>query len=100
MVTSNYVAKHVIGTRNCVVFKPSLENNIVSLSIGEISAVQCPSPHNELHCSNSSRMPYVAISHVWANGPREHNRGGIASMPNQVARGINQPIDTKQNILD
>jgi hypothetical protein len=49
-------------------FKPSLENIIGSLSIGKTPVVQCPSPHNELHCSDSLKMPYVAISHVWVNG--------------------------------
>jgi hypothetical protein len=46
MDTSNYVSKHVIGTWNCVMFKPSLENVIGSLSIGKIPIVQCLSPHN------------------------------------------------------
>ncbi len=67
MDISNYVPKHLIRTCNCVMFKPSLENVIGSLSIGKIRVVQCLSPHNELHCSESLRMPYVIISHVWAN---------------------------------
>jgi len=77
MDISNYVPKHVIRTCKYVMFKPSLENVIGSLSIGKISVVQCPSPHSELHCSDSLRMPYVAISHVWANGLRSTTKEGL-----------------------
>ncbi len=68
MDTGNYVPKHVIGTCNCVMFKASLENIIGFLSIGKMLIIQCPSPHNELHCSDSLKMPCVAISHVWVDG--------------------------------
>ncbi len=66
--TTNYVPKHVIGTCNCDRYKPSLENVISSLSVGKIPVIQCPPPHEELLSSDSVRMPYVAISHVWADG--------------------------------
>jgi len=66
--TTNYVPKHVIGTCNCDRYKPSLENVISSLSVGKIPVIQCPLPHEELLSSDSGEMPYVAISHVWADG--------------------------------
>jgi hypothetical protein len=66
--TTNYVPKHVIGTCNCNRYKPSLKNVISSLSVGKIPVIQCPPPHEELLSSDSIKMPYVAISHVWADG--------------------------------
>jgi len=66
--TTNYVPKHVIGTCNCNKYKPSLENVISSLSVGKIPVIQCPLPHEELLSIDSVKMPYVAISHVWADG--------------------------------
>jgi hypothetical protein len=62
--TANYVPKHVIGTCN----KPSLNNVINSMLVGKILVIQCPLPHEELFSNDSTKTPYVAISHVWANG--------------------------------
>jgi hypothetical protein len=50
--TNNYVPRHVIGTCNCVMFKPSLENVIGFLSIGKILL------SNALH----QTMSYIVVT--------------------------------------
>ncbi len=69
--------KHVIGTCNCDRYKLSLENVICSLSVGKIPVIQYPLAHEELLSCDSIRMPYVPISHVWADGLRSTTEEGL-----------------------
>jgi len=75
--TTNYVPKHVIGTCNCDKYKLSLDNVISFLLVGKILMIQCPPPHEELFSNDSTRMPYLAISHVWVDGLRSTIEEGL-----------------------
>lgn len=77
--TSICEAKHVAETCECDKYQPSLEDVVGSLSSGKIPVFQCPPPHNELLSSDSLTTPYVAISHVWADGLTSTTEKGFPS---------------------
>ncbi|KAK0497976.1 hypothetical protein EDD18DRAFT_1331051 [Armillaria luteobubalina] len=66
--TSNYFNRHTVEGCTCAYLKPSLEQVCGSLENGEIPVVHQLEPNGGLISSDGSKTPYIAISHVWADG--------------------------------
>ncbi|KAI5837084.1 hypothetical protein DFP73DRAFT_569367 [Morchella snyderi] len=97
--TSNYTAKHAAPVCECGYSKPALEDIIGFLSTGKIPVIQVSTPlggeFTIVSGSDSSQTPYVAISHVWADGLGSTTEEGLptcqikrlATMTSQVVPG-------------
>lgn len=98
--TSNYTRKHTTLTCECAYSKPALEDIVGSLSNGKIPIIQISTtPDGEFDTiksgSDSSQAPYVALSHVWADGLGSTTEEGLptcqikrlATMTTQVVPG-------------
>ncbi|KAI9730905.1 MAG: hypothetical protein M1834_005623 [Cirrosporium novae-zelandiae] len=68
MDTENYLPKHIGPACGCEWHKPPLEDVVSLLSNGQIPVLLYHPPHDRLSSDKSSGTPYVAISHVWADG--------------------------------
>ncbi|KAK0471370.1 hypothetical protein IW261DRAFT_896440 [Armillaria novae-zelandiae] len=66
--TSSYSNRHTMERCTCAYSKPSLEQVCGSLENREIPVVHQLQPNDGLISSDGSRTPYIAISHVWADG--------------------------------
>jgi len=75
--TSNYTTKHTTPACDCENLKPSLEIVVGCLSDGKIPVI-LTTPDGGLGLgSDSSQTPYVAVSHVWADGLGSTTEGGL-----------------------
>ncbi|KAG0616069.1 hypothetical protein M758_5G087600 [Ceratodon purpureus] len=75
--TSKDAPKHDGGSCNCDNYKPLLEDVVGFLKDWKIPVVHCPPPHDVLSVSDSRHTPFVAISHVWADGLRGTTEKGL-----------------------
>ncbi|PBK87266.1 hypothetical protein ARMGADRAFT_972087 [Armillaria gallica] len=66
--TSSYSNRHAMEGCTCAYSKPSLERVCGSLENSEIPVVHQLQPSDGLISSDGSKTPYIAISHVWADG--------------------------------
>ncbi|PBK70436.1 hypothetical protein ARMSODRAFT_112429 [Armillaria solidipes] len=66
--TSSYSNRHAMEGCTCAYSNPSLERVCGSLENSEIPVVIQLQPNDGLISSDGSKTPYIAISHVWADG--------------------------------
>ncbi|SJL08716.1 uncharacterized protein ARMOST_12085 [Armillaria ostoyae] len=66
--TSSYSNRHAMEGCTCAYSKPSLERVCGSLENSEIPVVRQLQPNDGLISGDGSKTPYIAISHVWADG--------------------------------
>ncbi|KAK0236550.1 hypothetical protein EDD85DRAFT_576878 [Armillaria nabsnona] len=66
--TSSYSNRHAMEGCTCAYSKPSLERVVGSLETRQIPVVRQLQPNDGLSSSDGSKTPYIAISHVWADG--------------------------------
>ncbi|KAJ6479860.1 hypothetical protein C8R45DRAFT_1076617 [Mycena sanguinolenta] len=73
--TQNYINKHVSEKCACSHTRPLYEDVAACLSSGQIPVVV---PHDAgLVVRRSTNVPYIAISHVWADGLGSHTERGL-----------------------
>ncbi len=65
---SSYSNRHAMEGCTCAYSKPSLERVVDSLENRKIPVVHQLEPNGGLSSSDGSKTPYIAISHVWADG--------------------------------
>ncbi|KAI0752514.1 hypothetical protein C8Q80DRAFT_1146525 [Daedaleopsis nitida] len=73
--TKDYVAKHVEDGCSCALVKPSVDDVRECLERGDVPVVTFDG--RELVVHGASRTPYVAISHVWADGLGSTTEDGL-----------------------
>ncbi|PBK87249.1 hypothetical protein ARMGADRAFT_998177 [Armillaria gallica] len=66
--TSSYSNRHAMEGCTCAYSKPPVERVCGSLENSEIPVVHQLEPNDGLSSSDGSKIPYIAISHVWADG--------------------------------
>ncbi|OJT12321.1 hypothetical protein TRAPUB_11096 [Trametes pubescens] len=75
--TSTYKPRHVDPSCHCENIKPSLKDVIALLSIKDPRVPVVVYDGKELHVQPADTAPYVAISHVWADGMGSITEDGL-----------------------
>ncbi|OCH89430.1 hypothetical protein OBBRIDRAFT_835831 [Obba rivulosa] len=94
--TTTYSNRHVTEACNCLFSKPPLGEVVQSLSDWKVPVVKIRTdPIIDVACISAAVTPYVAISHVWADGLGSVTEKGLptcqlrrlATLTNQIVEG-------------
>ncbi|KAI3595831.1 het domain protein [Moniliophthora roreri] len=77
--TATYRTRHVTGSCQCTFIRPPMDHILHSLEHGNIPIIVAEPHRGPVTVRLSSDGPYIAISHVWADGLGSTSEDGLPS---------------------